>query len=87
MVLRVCCRLLDDPNDAEDAFQATFLVLLRQARSIRHRGSLAAWLHGVALRVASRARADAAAGAGSSGTSSGWPPSEMANPIARISRR
>ena len=60
MVLRVCCRLLDDTNDAEDAFQATFLVLLRQARSIRHKGSLAAWLHGVALRVASRARADSA---------------------------
>ena len=60
MVLRVCRRLLDDPNDAEDAFQATFLVLLRRARSIRHSGSLAAWLHGVALRVASRARVESA---------------------------
>src|ERR1700689_5070770 len=45
MVLRVCHRLLDDPNDAEDAFQATFLVLLRRSRLIRDRGSLAAWLH------------------------------------------
>jgi RNA polymerase sigma factor (sigma-70 family) len=60
MVLQVCRRMLDDPNDAEDAFQATFLVLLRQARSIRHRTSLAAWLHGVALRVASRARVELA---------------------------
>ncbi len=60
MVLRVCRRLLNDPNDAEDAFQATFLVLLRQARSIRHGGSLAAWLHGVAQRVASRARVESA---------------------------
>ena len=60
MVLRVCRRLLDDPNDAEDAFQATFLVLIRRAGSIRERGSLAAWLHGVALRVASRARVESA---------------------------
>jgi RNA polymerase sigma factor (sigma-70 family) len=60
MVLRVCQRLLDDANDADDAFQATFLVLLRQARSIRHRDSVAAWLHGVALRVATRARVECA---------------------------
>ena len=60
MVLRVCRRLLDDPNDAEDAFQATFLVLLRRARAIRDRGSVAAWLHGVAARVATRARVESA---------------------------
>ncbi len=60
MVLRVCRRLLDDPNDAEDAFQATFLVLLRRAALIRDRGSVAAWLHGVAQRVASRARVESA---------------------------
>ncbi len=60
MVWRVCRRLFDDPNDAEDAFQATFLVLLRRARSIRQTTSLAAWLHGVAFRVASRARVESA---------------------------
>lgn len=60
MVLRVCRRLLDDPNDAEDAFQATFLVLLRRAGTIRDRASVAAWLHGVAVRVASRARVESA---------------------------
>ncbi len=60
MVLRVCRQLLDDPNDAEDAFQATFLVLLRRAGSIRDRGSVASWLHGVAMRVASRARVESA---------------------------
>jgi RNA polymerase sigma factor (sigma-70 family) len=60
MVLRVCGRLLDDPNDAEDAFQATFLVLLREAGRIRERGSIAAWLHGVAARTAARANVEAA---------------------------
>ncbi len=60
MVLRVCRRVLDDPNDAEDAFQATFLILLRRAGSIRERGSVASWLHGVAHRVASRARVESA---------------------------
>ncbi len=56
MVLRVCQRILADRHAAEDAFQATFLVLARQARSIRCPGSLAAWLHGVAHRIALKAR-------------------------------
>ena len=60
MVLAVCRRVLRDPHDAQDAFQATFLVLVRKAGTIRKRGSLAEWLHGVALRVSARARADLA---------------------------
>jgi len=58
MVLGVCRRLLDDPGDVEDAFQATFLVLVRRAGSVRHPELLANWLYGVAHRVAVRARAN-----------------------------
>ncbi len=60
MVLRVCRSVLADPHDAQDAFQATFLVLVRHCRSIRNFESLGSWLFGVASRVALRARVDAA---------------------------
>ncbi len=55
MVLSVCQRVLQDPHDAHDAFQATFLVLVRKAASIRRRESVAGWLFGIARRVAIRA--------------------------------
>ena len=56
MVLRVCRQVLGDEHESQDASQATFLVLARRAGSIGRRESVASWLHGVALRVAAKAR-------------------------------
>jgi RNA polymerase sigma factor (sigma-70 family) len=61
MVLQICRKLTGDLQDAEDAAQAVFLVLARKATSLRVDGTVAPWLHGVARRVAAKARCRAAA--------------------------
>jgi C-terminal peptidase prc len=57
MVFRVCRRVLGRTHEAEDAFQATFLIFARKAASLRDQSSVSNWLYGVASRVARKARA------------------------------
>jgi RNA polymerase sigma factor (sigma-70 family) len=61
MVFSVCRRVLGDPHEAEDVFQATFLVLVRRMRSIGGNSSIGGWLHEVARRIALKARTQKAA--------------------------
>src|SRR5690349_11960533 len=56
MVLRLCRDILRDEHAAEDAFQGTFFVLARKARTVTRRASLAGWLYQVAYRIALRAQ-------------------------------
>ena len=60
LVFAVCRRVLLDPSSAEDAFQATFLVLVHKARSLDRRRPVGDWLYTVAFRLACRARANEA---------------------------
>ncbi len=60
MVYRVSWRVLQHSQDTEDAFQAVFLLLAQKLRTVRNRDSLASWLHGVAHRVALKAKTQAA---------------------------
>jgi RNA polymerase sigma factor (sigma-70 family) len=60
LVYGICQRILGDAAEAEDAFQATFLVLVRKGNTLRQPGRLANWLYGVAYRTARKLRAKAA---------------------------
>ena len=64
MVLDICHQILGDPHDAEDAFQAVFLVLARKARSLGDPELLANWLYGVAVRTARNGRVHASGSPG-----------------------
>jgi RNA polymerase sigma factor (sigma-70 family) len=87
MVLRVCERVLENRHDAEDAFQATFVILARKAISARPTGSLAAWLHGVASRVALAARSAARRGHHAGLTPELGPPDPRPDPLAEMTAR
>ncbi len=81
MVVGVCRGVLRRPDDVEDAFQATFLILARKAGSLRRRESLGGWLHQVARRVAVQAATEAARRrAGEAGARAGAPEAEEPPP-------
>ncbi len=84
MVLGVCRRTLSDPRDVEDAFQATFLILVRRGATLRDRDHLAPWLFGVARRVATRARADSARRRSREGSLPGDPVAEPGRDDHRV---
>ena len=84
MVARVCRGLLRDEHDVEDAFQATFLVLVRRAGSIGERDLLAPWLYGVAHQVARKARAVALRRRGREGGPAGIDPPARLDPSVEL---
>ncbi len=84
MVLAVCRRILADASAAQDAFQATFLILLKKAASLQHGELLGNWLYGVAYRTATRARMDAAKRVRREGS---VPQREPGDPLAEITGR
>ncbi len=84
MVWGVCRRVLGDAHEAEDAFQATFLVLVRKAGSVRVDGSLGRWLYGVAHRVALRARSEAERRGSGIGR---VPPTSSDDPVGEVELR
>jgi RNA polymerase sigma factor (sigma-70 family) len=86
MVLSVCRGLLRDEHDADDAFQATFLVLVKKGHTLRDKARLGNWLYGVAHRVASKARAQAARRRAREGSRDGEPPDVADTPDPRPPR-
>ena len=87
MVLGTCRRMLSDPHDVDDAFQATFLVLARKAGSIRDADRLGPWLHGVARRVATRSRALSARRDARERSGGEEPAAEVPDPLERFELR
>jgi RNA polymerase sigma factor (sigma-70 family) len=81
MVLRLCLRILPNQQDAEDVFQATFLVLSQKAASLRPRESLGSWLFTVSYRIAQKARINAARRRKHEGRAA---PTPAANPLAQV---
>src|SRR5438270_14047261 len=73
MVLGVCRRVLKRPHDAEEAFQTTFLILVRKAGSLSHPDQLAGWLYGVAYRAALKVRSAVARQAARGGDAADLP--------------
>ena len=84
MVLRVCRRVLRHHQDAEDAFQATFLTLARKAGGVRRGASVRSWLYRVAYHTALRSRASAATRRAHEHRSGGAP---AADPLAEVTGR
>jgi RNA polymerase sigma factor (sigma-70 family) len=87
MVLALCRRLLGDAHDAEDAFQATFLVLARKAASVRRRGSVGSFLYGVARRISSMTRRQLARRRAQQWQTQPPPPADPADEAARAELR
>jgi RNA polymerase sigma factor (sigma-70 family) len=84
MVRAACRRILQQPHDADDVFQATFLLLARKAASLRGHGSVGSWLYGVARRLALRARSSEAR---RHARESLAPPRPATDPLAEITLR
>src|SRR5262249_47093631 len=84
LVLGVCRRVLGHEQDAEDVFQAVFLVLSRKAATLRHKEAVGPWLFGVARRLALRARQQARQRRGREGRAVDRPPDD---PLAELTVR